>query len=132
MPGDNAATVAIGAAVEFPQDGETNGVIVRSSASQFTLPAIGTYEVSFQVSVSESGQLAIWLNGAAVATVTPRSRAGRATVTSLITNAVLIATTAANMVLTIVNDASASALTITTSAGGTESVSASLVIKRIA
>jgi hypothetical protein len=45
MPGDNAATVAAGAAVQFPQNGPANG-IVRSSASQFVLPATGIYEVT--------------------------------------------------------------------------------------
>ena len=130
MPGDNAAPVAIGAPVEFPQNGAASG-IVRASATQFILPVVGTYEVFYQVSTSEPGQLSIWLNGAPVASVTPRSRAGRATGTSQIVNDVMITTTLPGMLLTIVNDASPAALTITPLAGGTGSVSATLLIKRV-
>ena len=131
MPGDNAATVAINAPVEFPQDGESSGGIVRASATEFILPTAGVYEVFYQVSVTEPGQLAIWLNGAPVAAVTDRSRAGRATGTSQISNDVLIRTTVPGELLTIVNDASPAALTITPIAGGTDPVSATLLIKRL-
>src|SRR3990167_6773858 len=38
MPGDNSATVAIGADVDFPQDGaQIGGEITRSNASTFIL-----------------------------------------------------------------------------------------------
>src|SRR5579862_9764835 len=59
MPVDNAATVAAAAAVQFPQNGPSDGSgsISRTSASTFNLTAIGTYQVSFQVSVNEPGQL---------------------------------------------------------------------------
>lgn len=131
MPGDNSETIAIGAPIQFPQNGAASG-IVRANASEITLAAVGTYEVSFQASIAEAGQLAIWINGAQAAGITDRSRAGRATGTSQISNDLLITTTAPNSRLSIVNDASASALTLTPIAGGTGTVSASLVIKRIA
>lgn len=57
MPGDNAAPVAAGTAVQFPRDGPTSGEITRMGASVFNLKEIGTYEVQFQVPVTEAGQL---------------------------------------------------------------------------
>jgi hypothetical protein len=129
MPGDNAATVAVGAAVEFPQDGAANG-IVRSSASQFVLPATGTYKVTWQVSVDEAGQLMLDLNGS-IAT-TAATVAGRATGTSQISNSVLIAATAADVLRVINPTGNAAALTITPLAGGTHAVSAWLLIERVA
>lgn len=55
MPPDNAATVALGTDVSFPQDGPNSGTgISRVSASSFNLSEIGTYYISFQVSVTEA------------------------------------------------------------------------------
>ena len=46
MPPDNAATVAPGTDVSFPQDGPNSGTtIVRTGASSFNLTEIGTYQV---------------------------------------------------------------------------------------
>lgn len=128
MPGDNAATVALGAAVEFPQDGPAAGTITRVSATQFNLAAIGTYMVQFQVSVSEAGQLQLDLNGGPVA----NSVAGRATGTSQIVGISFITTSAINTVLRVINPAAnPAALTITPLAGGALSVSAHLAILRL-
>jgi hypothetical protein len=127
MPPDNAATIAIGAAVEFPRNGAANGMITRVNAREFILPAVGVYEVFWQVSITEAGQLAVWLNGTMLAFTV----AGRATGTSQIMNQVLITTTVVDSILTIRNSGSASALTVTPIAGGTTPVSASLVIKQI-
>lgn len=130
MPGDNAATVAVGGSVDFPQNGAILGTdIVRATSNSFTLANIGVYDVSFQVSVTEPGQLAIYLNGL----IDPTTVAGRATGTSQIMNRMLITTTVINTVLTVRNPAgNSTALTITPIAGGTHSVSATVVIKRIA
>ncbi|CAH1058146.1 hypothetical protein [Paenibacillus pseudetheri] len=58
MPPDNAATVAPGTDVSFPQNGPTSGTTIsRTGPSFFNLAAIGTYQVLFQVSVTEAGQL---------------------------------------------------------------------------
>lgn len=55
MPPDNAATVAPGTDVSFPQDGPNSGTdIARTSASTFNLAQIGKYQVLFQVSVAEA------------------------------------------------------------------------------
>lgn len=130
MPPDNAATVAVGADVSFPQDGPISpgAAIARIGASSFSLSAIGTYQVTFQVSVSEAGQLDLTLNSAELAYTV----VGRATGTSQIVGVFLVTTTVTNSVLTVRNPAgNSTALTITPLAGGTNPVSAHLVITQI-
>ena len=133
MPGDNAATVAPGAALDFPRNGATNGISRSgSSFSIFILPAIGTYEIFWQVSISEAGQLVLGLDSGSGAVEQPYSVAGRAALTSQITNHVLLMTTTVNSLLTVRNPSgNAAALTVTPIAGGTHAVSASLLIKQI-
>ncbi|MDP4284554.1 MAG: hypothetical protein Q8891_09030 [Bacteroidota bacterium] len=128
MPGDNAAPVAVGGSVEFPQDGPASGTISRSSSTTFNLQDIGTYQVMFQVSVSEAGQLVVALNGTELAYTV----VGRATGTSQIVGMCIITTTSANSVLDIRNPASGfAALTITPLAGGVDPVSAHLIITKL-
>lgn len=128
MPGDNAATVAAGTAVQFPQNGSTSGEIVRLNDSMFLLPTVGTYLVQFQVSVTEAGQLMLRLNSVPIA----NSVVGRATGTSQIVGLSLVTTTVPNSILEVINPPGNSpALTITPLAGGTHPVSAHLVIIRI-
>ena len=129
MPPDNAATVAPGTDVSFPQDGPTSGTaIARTGPSTFNLAEIGTYQVLFQVSVTEAGQLILTLNGADLAYTV----VGRATGTSQIVGMALVQTTVINSILTVRNPAgNATALTITPLAGGTRPVSAHLVITRL-
>ncbi len=126
MPPDNAANVAVGSAVQFPQDGPTSGTaITRLDASTFNLAAIGTYQVMFQVSVSQAGQLVLVLNGIEL----PYTVVGRATGTSQIVGMALITTSAVNDTLSVRNPAAGIvALTVTPLAGGTDAVSAHLVI----
>ncbi len=129
MPFDNAATVAVGSAVAFPNDGpSSSGSITRNSSTQFNLANIGTYEVYFQVSVTEAGQLMLRINGTELA----YSVVGRATGTSQLSGMCLVTTTLANTTLDVVNPSgNSTALTITPLAGGTHAVSAHLVIKQI-
>jgi len=132
MPGDNAATVAVGSAVEFPQDGPASGTIVRTSATQFQLPTIGTYRVFFQVSVDEAGQLMLDLDSGGGPVLLPESVAGRATGTSQIVGECLVTTTVVDSILRVINPpGNAAALTVTPLAGGTHSVSAHLVIQKL-
>lgn len=64
MSPDNAAPVAIGADVDFPQDGPNSGTdITRLGADSFNLAQIGTYQIQFHVSVDEAAQLILTLNG---------------------------------------------------------------------
>lgn len=128
MPFDNPAPVAAGVAVMFPENGASTGAVTRLSPSAFLLPAVGTYLVEFQVSVSEAGQLMLRLNGGLIA----NSVVGRATGTDQIVGISLVTTTAANSVLEVINPPGNSpALIITPFAGGTNPVSAHLVIIRI-
>lgn len=129
MPADNAVPVAVGSAVLFPQNGPTSGTITRLTSSTFQLSAVGTYEVTWQVSVTEPGQLQLALNGVGIASTV----VGRATGTSQIVGSTLITTTSANSVLSVINPVgNAAPLTVTTSAGGAQPVSATLTIKQIA
>ncbi len=129
MPPDNSATVAPGTDVSFPQDGPNSGSdIARTGPSSFNLGPIGTYQVLFNVGVTEAGQLILTLNGADLAYTV----VGRATGTSDIIGMSIVTTTAVNSILTVRNPAgNAAALTITPLAGGTRPVSAHLVITQI-
>jgi hypothetical protein len=129
MPGDNAATICPGCAVQFPQNGPSSfGGISRLNTSSFNLSNVGKYSISFQVSIDEAGQLVLNLNGADLAYTT----VGRATGTSQITGTCLIQTSVLNSVLSVRNPSSSSwALTVTPIAGGTSAVSAHLVIMQL-
>ena len=128
MPPDNAATVAPGADVSFPQNGPTSGIIVRTGPSSYMLQAVGVYRVMFQVSVTEAGQLILTLDGADLAYTV----VGRATGTDQIVGESLVQTTDVDSIITVRNPAgNSTALTITPLAGGTRPVSAHLVIMRI-
>ncbi len=130
MPADNATTIAPGTDVGFPQNGANSGAFVsRTSNSSFTLTDAGTYLVMYQVSVTESGQLILTLNGADLGYTV----SGRSTGNSQITGMAIVTTTAANSVLTVRNPSgNAEALTLTPLAGGTRPVSAHLVILQLA
>lgn len=138
MPGDNSSTVGAGVAVEFAQDGPTTASgITRfggSSPSEFVLAAIGTYQILFQVSVTEAGQLVVAIDSSGLGTGFAEQAytvVGRATGTSQIVGMCLVTTTAANSLLAIRNPTgNATALTITPLAGGTHPVSAHLLITR--
>ena len=129
MPPDNAATVAPGTDVSFPQDGPNSGSgITRVSDTEFNLEQIGTYEVLFEVSITEAGQLILTLNGVDLAYTV----VGRATGASQIIGMAIVSTTVINSILTVRNPSgNATALSITPLAGGTRSVSAHLIITQI-
>lgn len=132
MSPDNAAPIAAGSAVAFPRDGGTSGIIVRATSSSFILPAIGTYLVQFQVSVTSAAQLMLRLNSALVATAV----FGRQTGSDQIIGMALITTTISNSVLEVINPpGNTPALIITPEAGTgaalTTPVSAHLTIMRI-
>ena len=129
MPPDNAATVAPGTDVSFPQDGPNSGTTIeRTGPSSFNLAEIGTYQILFQVSVDEAGQLILTLNGEDLMYTV----SGRATGASQIIGMAIVTTTVINSILTVRNPAgTAAALTITPLAGGTRPVSAHLVIVQL-
>lgn len=129
MPGDNASTVAVGAAIQFPQNGPTSGsAVTRLTSSTFNLAAAGIYSVRFQASIDEAGQLIVKINGVD----DTHTVVGRATGTNQIAGDVLITTTTANSVISINNPSgNSTALTLTPLAGGTRPVSANVVIQRL-
>ena len=131
MPPDNADTVAAASAVDFPRELGTS-TIARASASEFVLPAIGVYEVSWQVSVTEAGQLVLGLDSGSGVVELPDTVVGRATGASQIVGHVVVITTSAFSRLSVRSPAgNTPALTVTPLAGGTHPVSASLLIKQI-
>jgi len=133
MPPDNDSTVAAGGDVDFPRNGPSSGGgIFRTGADTFNLAEIGTYQVLFQVSVTEAGQLVLTLDSGAGAIELDYTVVGRATGTSQIVGMALVQTSVINSILTVRNPAGNSpALTITPLAGGTRPVSAHLVITRL-
>jgi hypothetical protein len=134
MPPDNASTILDGTPVAFPQDGPASGTdIVRLSTytGVFVLATAGTYLVSFQVSVSEPGQLAIDLNNGSGPVELPYTVVGRATGTSQIVGTAIVTTATANLLLSVNNVTGNGWLTITPNAGGGNPVSAHLTILRL-
>jgi hypothetical protein len=138
MPSDNAATVAPGAPVQFPENGPTTGVITRGAgsslieATEFVLPNIGTYRVAFSVSISEAGQVVLARNSGGGMVELPYTVYGRATGTSEISGEALVTTTVASSTLELRNPmGNTPALTITPLAGGTHPAVASLVIQQV-
>ena len=129
MPPDNAATVAPGADVSFPQDGPNSGTgITRAGPSSFFLSEIGVYSVLFEVTVTQSGQLLLTVNGADL----PYTVVGRNTGTAQIVGMAIVETTSVNSLLTVRNPAgNSTALIITPLSGGRRPVSAHLLITRI-
>jgi hypothetical protein len=115
--------------VAFPQDGpQTGSASSRLDSSTFVLPNIGTYEVEFQVSVDEAGQLELALNGSPLAYTV----VGRATGTSQLVGQALVTVSSANSTLQVVNPVgNSTALTITPLAGGTDPASATLIITQV-
>ncbi len=134
MPSENAATVAIGGSVEFPQDGPASGIgnITRTGTGTFNLATIGYYQIFFQVSVAEAGQLVLTLDSGSGPLELPYTVVGRATGSSQIVGMALVQTFAINSILAVNNPLNNStALTITPIAGGNDPVSAHLIITRI-
>ena len=129
MPSDNADPIAPGADVAFPRDGVTTPAITRVSDTEFSVSEVGTYLVTFQVPVTEAGQLVLTLNGEELSYTTVGKDA---TGTQLVGTA-LVNTTVATSVFTLRNSGEeGGSLTVTPNAGGEEPVSAHLVILQIA
>jgi hypothetical protein len=131
MPPNGAVVVSEGNAIEFVEDGPTNKIIVRTAADTFLLPNIGTYEVTWVVSVSGAGQLALALDSGEGFMPQASTVVGRDTFLTQIVGICLISTEVANTLLQVINHASLNPMRITPFAGGTQPVTARLVIKQI-
>ncbi len=128
---DARQTIGVGEAVPFPMNGPSSG-LYRSNATEFVLPDIGVYEVTWQVSVNEPGQLVLTLDGVEV----PSTVVGRNTGTTQIVGNVLIQTSVPGSLLSVrIPTYTTTALTLSPSAGGTtlltSPLTSSLVIKRL-
>jgi hypothetical protein len=130
VPNDVPSTVAVGASVPFLEEGATDGsgTIVRMNVSPtvIDLNSPGTYQVTFQIPVTEAGQLELFLNGAPV----PGTVFGQASGTSQITGMALVTTPLVDNTIQVEN-VSETALTVTPDAGGANPVTASLVIEQL-
>jgi hypothetical protein len=133
MPGDNSSAVASGADVQFPQDGPAQGSsISRVSGSTINLAAIGYYEVTFVVPVTEPGQLVLTVDTGAGPVPLAYTVVGRSTGATEIVGHSLVQTTVINELLAVENPAGESnALTITPTSGGLDPASASLIIQQV-
>jgi hypothetical protein len=127
MPSSNAATIAAGVAVAFPNGTVSGSDITQLTPSTFNLSTPGIYMVMFQVSVTEAGQLVLAANGTEI----PASVAGRATGASQIVGMSFVTVAVADTVLQVRNPSGNGVLTITPSAGGVHPVSAHVTILRL-
>ncbi len=129
MPPDNATAVAPDEDVLFPRDGAASGDgIARSGPGAFTLAEPGVYQVLFVVTTNQSAQLVLTLNGEAL----PWTVVGRNSGGSQVTGMALVVTEEEDAVLTVRNPAeNPPALIITPDAGGTQPVSAHLIILQL-
>jgi len=119
--------IAAGSPVNFPRDGSISGTITRTGPSSFNLTTIGTYLVLFQVDVTGNGQLMLRLNSGLISD----SVVGRAKGTCQITGLSLVTTSTSNSVLEVVNPPGNIAIAIPPDDGGTQPISAHLVIIRL-
>ena len=129
MPPDNSTSIDPGENVAFPSEAVLFGSsITRLSNSTFNLADIGTYQIFYQVPVTNAGQLELAINDTTInSTIT-----GRMTRTSDISAMVLIETTEENSVLSLRNPAgNTTALTITPTAGGNSPVTAHFIIIKL-
>lgn len=126
-----SATTAPGANMAFPVNGPTSaGGITRLSTTTFNLAAVGTYEVSYQVSdTTGATQMQLTLGGV----VQPQSVVGRAVGATQLAGDVLITTTVPNTILAVNNPAGNANTIVQTPFDGTETKqnAATLVIKRL-
>jgi len=129
MPGDNSGNISPGSNIEFPSSGPLVGTDISGlSPSDFLLAIPGVYQVMFQVSVSEPGQLVVVLDGTELAYTV----VGKNNLMTQIVGLCLVQTTQ-SAVLNIRNPVnSLTALELTPNAGGNNPVSAHLVITKLA
>jgi len=113
---DNAVTVTPGTDVDFPRGGPSSGTgLSRIGPDSINLADISAYQVLFQVSIGEAGQLLLTLNGEDL----DYTVVGRATGTSQIAGIAVVETASVISALTVRNPAgNAAALTVTPLAGG--------------
>lgn len=124
-------SIAGGTPFPFLANGSTNGVITRLGPDTFQLPAIGTYLVQFQASLTPASgtinQMQLQLNGTPIVDSLVQANA-----TIQLVGMSYVTTTSPNSILSVINPtAIAETLTPNAGAAGTNAVSAHLLIIRI-
>ena len=129
MPPDNTEAIDAGEDLDFPSDGPSSGDnITRVSVDSFALAETGTYEILFRANVTEPAQLVLTLNGTEI----PYTVSGTSASPGQVVGMALITTTAENSILTVRNPtASTAPINLTDSAGGSEPISAHLIITQL-
>jgi hypothetical protein len=129
VSGEGGVVIAPGADVPFSQAGPSapSTGIVATSFTTFRLSDIGSYQILFQLSVTEPAQVFLTLNGTPLLWTT----VGRSAVTSQIVGMTYVNTTFVNSIITLRNPPNNALFTLTGFAGGTVPVSAHLVITRV-
>uniref|UniRef100_UPI0038B334A3 BclA C-terminal domain-containing protein n=1 Tax=Aquibacillus kalidii TaxID=2762597 RepID=UPI0038B334A3 len=123
-----AQVVPIEADVIFGSNGIiTPGITHTPGTSQILVTTPGDYEVTFSVSGVQPNQFSLFLNGSPVTETVYGSGAGTQQ-----NNGQAIIAVSAGDVLTLRNHSSSAAVTLQTSAGGTQTnVNASIVLKKL-
>ena len=98
---DNVDPIAQYEPVEFPRTSYTTGI--TNGVTEFTLPLVGIYELTWQVPVDQEGQLEIWLDEGSGATGLAYTVVGRRTGNTQIVGNTLVETTVANAVVSVRN-----------------------------
>ena len=150
-PSAAGPSVAGLSAINFPRASApaVGGIIINNPGvaqtdnTEFLLPAVGTYRVTWHISVNEPVQWSLWIGAAAaqapgglfsphtVALGTP-STVGQAALTAQLVGDVVFETPFAGAVIQIRHFATAAAVTVTPLPGGTQAQAVVLVIEQLA
>lgn len=137
MPTDNMGQISGGSDVAFPHDGPSSGSgnIARTSNTQFKLHEIGIYQVLFQVVVNVKGQLDLTLDSGTGPVELLNTVVGTSAASSdstAIVGMAIIQTTVVDSILTVRNPGkNTNSVILAQGAGGSQSLSAHLVITQI-
>ncbi len=142
-------SVAFGSAVNFPRASApaVGGIVInnpgpsQSNNTEFILPSVGTYRVTWHISVDEPAQLSLWINSGpapagglfselGAASGAP-ANVGRSIGSSQLVGDVIFRNTVANSAIQIRNYASQSSVSVTPQPGGTRAQAVSLIIQRL-
>lgn len=130
---DYGATVADGADFPIPNVGFAVGGVTALTASTFKLATAGQYEIQFQSTCTEAGQVAVFVQpgGVGAFSAYAASRVGRATVVANQFFISCMLSVSANTVISIRNNGSGAPLTVTPNGGGANPATTTLLIRQL-
>jgi len=137
MPPDNPNGIAIGDPIAFPQNGPTQGTIVRDPLApntSFVLTNPGVYRIDFTCTITETAQLILGLDTGSGVVELPNTVVGRATGTCQIIGICLLTIVSPGSKLSVRNPLGNPPvpITLTPISGGTRPISSRLIIYKIA